>query len=217
MVFRLIINITYSCVVYYTFTASVLLGHSYLPPLDLLESACHLPSLLWSCQRVPVSLLAPCHLSPAELCLPPTHATSVLLWCAYHLPSPPQSCFGVPTTYPRHLSPAVVCLPPTHAYSGPARECLSACWPLAISVLLSCAYHLPTPPQSCCGVPTTSPCLLWSCQRVPTTYYAYSGLPRECLPVLAGPTCWVQPASPATNTYPSTHLSLSTFSPVLRG
>ena len=49
MVFRLIINITYSCVVYYTFTASVLLGHSYLPP---------------------------------------TNATSVLLWCAYNQPMP---------------------------------------------------------------------------------------------------------------------------------
>ena len=78
-----------------------------------------------------------------------------------------------------------------------ARECLSACWPLAISVLLSCAYHLPTPPQSCCGVPTTNPCLLWSCQRVPVSLlapchlspavvclppaHAYSGPAIECL------------------------------------
>ena len=43
------------------------------------------------------------------------------------------------------------------------RECLSACWPLAISVLLSCAYHLPTPPQSCCGGPTTNLCQLVHC------------------------------------------------------
>ena len=144
--------------------------------------------------------------------LPPHHQDHLQLRGLLHLP-----CFSTPGP----LIPASsrsTRVPATYlAYSGPARECLSACWPLAISVLLSCAYHLPTPPQSFCSVPTTNPCLLWSCQRVPTTYYAYSGLPRECLPVLAGPTCWVQPASPALNTYPSTPLILSTFSPVLRG
>ena len=56
-----------------------------------------------------------------------------------------------------------------------ARECLSACWPLATSV------------KSRWGVPTT--------------YHAYSGPARECLPVPAGPTCWVQ--APATKAYPS--------------
>jgi hypothetical protein len=141
VVFRLIINITYSCLVYYTFTASVLLGHSYLPPLDLLESACHLPSLLWSCQRVPVSLLAPCHLSPAELCLPPTYA-----------------------------------------YSGSARECLSVYWPLAISVLLSCAYHQPMPtlvlPESAYNLLR----LLWSSQRVPTSACWSYLLGAACIP-----------------------------------
>ena len=78
MVFHLITNITniiYNGLDFFTFTASVLLCSSYL----LGESPSHLLRLLWSCQRVPVSLLAPCHLSPAELCLPPTHATSVLL------------------------------------------------------------------------------------------------------------------------------------------
>ena len=70
------------------------------------------------------------------------------------------------------------------ASSRSTRECLPACWPLAISVLLSCAYHLPTPPQSCCGVPTTNPCLLWFCQRVPVSLLAPCHLsPAElCLP-----------------------------------
>jgi hypothetical protein len=108
-----------------------------------------------------------------------------------HITSQLWSCQRVPTStcwsYLLGESPSHQRLTPTYA----------------TSVLLWCAFH--------------QPCILWSCQRVPTTYYAYSGLPRECLPVLAGPTYWVQPASPATNTYLTTPLILSTFSPVLRG
>ena len=142
--------------------------HLPTPP----QSCCGVPStnpcLLRFCQRVPVSLLTPCRLSPAELCLPPTHATSVLLLCAYHQPMPtlvlPESAY----TY--------------YAYSGPARECLPVpagltCW---VKAPATNTYHLLR--------------LLWSSQRVPTgtcwSYLLSASPSHQYLPLQS---CWRLP------------------------